>query len=196
MKILFLDIETVPTPQALLENGLQDTQLSLNEPEIIKRLSLAAVTARILCLGYVVDPPREAPVEILYGEESEIIRGFWKLATEANLFVGHNVLDFDLRFIYQRSVINRIKPSREIPFARFRNAPIFDTMHEWSKWGRDLVKLDVLAKSLDLPSPKTDLDGSKVFGYYRAGREAEIHDYCKRDVDAVRKIYRRLTFSA
>lgn len=195
MKILFLDIETVPTPEALLESGLDDPQLKLNEAEIIKRLSLAAATARILCVGYAAEPPPSGPVEILHGEEADIIRKFWKLAAEADLFVGHNVLDFDLRFIYQRSVINRIKPLREIPFARFRSSPIFDTMHEWSKWGRDFIKLDLLAKALDIPSPKTDLDGSKVYEYFKAGKTSEIYDYCKRDVETVRKVYRRMTFT-
>lgn len=195
MKILFLDIETVPTPQALAESGLQDPQMQLDEKGIIKRLSLSAVTAKIFCLGYAVDPPRDAPVEVLQGKEADIIRSFWKLAAEANLFVGHNVLDFDLRFFYQRSVINQIKPSREIPFARFRSSPVFDTMHEWTKWGRDFIKLDLLAKSLGIPSPKTDLDGSMVYEYYKADRHSEICNYCKGDVETVRKVYRRMTFS-
>jgi|TARA_B100000315_G_scaffold244092_1_gene268206 hypothetical protein len=195
MKILFFDIETVPTPEALAENRLKGNQPQLGEEEIIKRLSLSAVTARILCLGYVIDPPRDAPIQVLKGEESAILQDFWKLAADTGLFVGHNILDFDLRFIDQRSILNSIKPSREIPFARFRRSPVFDTMHEWSRWGREFIKLDLLAKSLKIPSPKTDLDGSKVFGAFRAGRHEEIYEYCKRDVDTVRAVYRRLTFT-
>ena len=196
MKILLFDIETVPTENALAESGLLDPQLQLDEQEVIKRLSLSAAMARILCIGYAIEPPIDAPIEILQGEETTILQNFWKLATGADLFVGHNILDFDLRFIYQRSVINQIKPSREIPFTRFRSSPVFDTMHEWTKWGRDWIKLEVLAKSLNIPSPKTDLDGSKVYGYYRAGKHSEIYDYCKGDVETVRKVYRRMTFSA
>ncbi len=30
---------------------------------------------------------------------------------------------------------------------------------------------------------------------YRAGKLAEIVEYCKRDVDSVHQVYRRLTFS-
>ena len=56
-----------------------------------------------------------------------------------------------MRFLYQRSVIHQIKPLRDIPFARFRNAPIFDTMQEWSKWGREHVSLDTLVKSPQHP---------------------------------------------
>ena len=62
--------------------------------------------------------------------------------------------------------------------------------------GRDFIKLDVLAKSLNIPSPKEDLDGSKVFEYYQAGNLADIYDYCKRDVETVKRIYRRMTFSS
>ena len=110
MKILFFDIETVPTPDALEENNLKGNQPQLGEKDIIKRLSLSAVTARILCLGYVFDSPRDASIEILKGEEVNILEKFWKLAADTSLFVGHNILDFDLRFIDQRSIINRIKP--------------------------------------------------------------------------------------
>ena len=195
MKILFFDIETVPTEPSLQHSGLLEAQMQLDEAEIIKRLSLSAATARILCLAYALEPPADSPVAVLGGDEREILQSFWKLAIETNLFVGHNVLDFDLRFIHQRSMIHQIKPSRELPFARFRSAPIFDTMHEWSKWGREHVSLDLLARALGIPSPKECLDGSKVYPYYRAGKLAEICEYCKCDVDTVRQVYRRLTFA-
>ena len=195
MKILFFDIETVPTEESLRANGLLEAQLQLDETEVIKRLSLSAVTARIVCLAYALEPPVESPISVLGGEERDIIEGFWKLATETNLFVGHNLLGFDLRFIYQRSVIHRIKPSRDIPFARFQNAPVFDTMHEWSKWGREHISLDLLARALGIASPKESLDGSKVYPYLRDGRFPEICEYCSRDVETVRQIYRRLTFA-
>ena len=195
MKICFLDIETVPTDRSLEENGLLEAQMQLNEPDLIKKLSLSAATAKVVCLCYAIEPPADSPVQVLDGEETEIIKNFWKLALECNLFVGHNILDFDLRFLYQRSIIHQIKPSRDLPFARFRNAPIFDTMHEWSKWGREHASLDMLSRALSIPSPKETLDGSKVYPYYRAGKLAEIIDYCKCDVASVRQVYRRLTFS-
>jgi predicted PolB exonuclease-like 3'-5' exonuclease len=196
MKILYFDIETVPTDQSLKEHGLLEAQIQIDEAEIIKKLSLSAATAKIICLGYAIEPSLTHAVDVLEGEETDIIKNFWKLAADCNLFVGHNILDFDLRFIVQRSVIHQIKPSRDIPFSRFRNAPVYDTMHEWSKWGREHTSLDSLAKALGIPSPKENLDGSKVYPYYRAGRLGEIIAYCKRDVDSVRQIYHRLTFAA
>jgi predicted PolB exonuclease-like 3'-5' exonuclease len=195
MKILYFDIETVPTEKALEENGLLDAQLKLDEPELIKKLSLSAISAKIICLCYTIEPSLSGAVEVLQGEETDIIKNFWKIAPDCNLFVGHNILDFDMRFIYQRSVIHQIKPSREIPFTRFRNAPIYDTMQEWSKWGREHASLDSLSKALGIPSPKENLDGSKVYPYYRAGKLPEIVEYCKRDVESVRAVYKRLTFT-
>jgi len=195
MKILFFDIETVPTEPSLQENGLLEEQIRLDEAEVLKKLSLSAATAKIICLCYAIEPSVSGTIEVLQGEETDIIKNFWKLAVDCNLFVGHNILDFDLRFIYQRSIIHRIKPSRDLPFARFRNAPIYDTMQEWSKWGREHASLDTLSKALSIPSPKESLDGSKVYPYYRAGKLAEIIEYCKRDVDSTRQVYRRLTFT-
>ncbi len=195
MKTIFFDIETVPTERSLQENGLLDAQIRLDEEEILKKLSLSAATAKICCIGYAIEPPRGAEVEVLAGEEAEIIKNFWEIVEDCNLFVGHNILDFDLRFIYQRSVIHQIRPSRDLPFARFRNAPIFDTMQEWSRWGRERASLDLLSKTFGLPSPKQSLDGSKVYPYYRAGKMAEVVEYCKCDVNAVRQVYRWLTFT-
>ena len=195
MKICFMDIETVPTDRSLEENGLLGSQMQLDEADLIKKLSLSAATAKIICLCYAIEPPVNTEVQVLEGEETDIIKNFWKIAVDCNLFVGHNILDFDLRFIYQRSIIHQIKPSRDLPFARFRNAPIFDTMQEWSKWGREHASLDLLSKALSIPSPKENLDGSKVYPYYRAGRIADIVNYCKCDVDSVRQVYRRLTFA-
>ena len=78
---------------------------------------------------------------------------------------------------------------------RLRSAPIFDTMQEWSKWGRERASLDLLSRAFSLPSPKESLDGSKVYPYYRAGKVAEIVEYCKCDVNSARQLYRWLTFT-
>jgi DNA polymerase elongation subunit (family B) len=195
MKTLFFDIETVPTDSALQHSGLLAAQMKLEEPELIKKLSLSAATAKILCIGYAVEPPLDEPINVLCGDERTILEDFWKLALDCDLFVGHNVLEFDFRFIWQRSVIHQIKPSLDLSFARYRSEPIFDTMQEWSKWGREHISLDLLSRALGVPSPKESLDGAKVYPYYRDGKLADICEYCKRDVESVRQVYRWLTFA-
>jgi hypothetical protein len=109
--------------------------------------------------------------------------------------IGHNVFDFDLLFLYKRSVIKCVQPAVELSFARYRSQPIYDTMCEWEHWGRNKISLHELAGVLNLESSKQNgLDGSRVYDYYREGRHEEIADYCKRDVAVVRDIFYRMKF--
>ncbi|HJV75393.1 MAG TPA: hypothetical protein VJ654_14295 [Noviherbaspirillum sp.] len=110
------------------------------------------------------------------------------------VFVGHNLVEFDLRFMFQRAVVLGVKPSRYIPFtAKPWDDSVFDTMTRWSGL-KDRVKLDKLAKAFGMDG-KGDIDGSQVWDYVRDGRISEIAEYCKHDVELARAIYRRMTFA-
>ena len=109
-------------------------------------------------------------------------------------FVGHNIIHFDLRFLFQRAVMLGVKPSRHIPFnARPWDDGVYDTMTRWAG-ANDRVKLDKLAKAMNIGS-KGDIDGSMVWDYVRDGRIAEVANYCCNDVSMTRSIYKRMTFS-
>jgi len=104
-------------------------------------------------------------------------------------------MDFDLRFIYQRSIMLNVKPAYELNFARYRSYPIFDTMKEWSKWSNSGVGLEYLALAMGIPSPKDGgIDGSQVADFYKAGKLDDIVEYCKRDVETTRAVYRKMVF--
>lgn len=183
---LFLDIETIPGEEKLKEE--------LNEKEYIKT-ALNGDFGRILCLGYIKEIPGKLVVEgIITGDEKEILIQFWDIAKDVNLFIGHNILDFDMRFIMKRSVIHGVKPTVEINFAKYKNDIIYDTMREWERWSEKKIDLDKLAKVLGLPSSKTELNGSQVYNYYIEGKLEEIYNYCKADVSLVRKIYNKMNF--
>lgn len=81
---------------------------------------------------------RERQTMMFHLDEARTLRAFWKLLRGFNpkrdLVVGHNLFDFDLPFLYKRSIVQRVRPSVELSFARYRSQPIFDTMHEWNKW--------------------------------------------------------------
>ena len=88
-------------------------------------------------------------------EEPAILRDFWDLVRDVDLFVGFNVLDFDLKFILQRSIVNRVPPSRSISFRRFQQEPVYDVMREWEGWStRDSISLDTLSRALGMESPQ------------------------------------------
>lgn len=205
---LFLDIETLPAEEisydalrflyakkiAKKKNSAVNMEEKEDFEQYLLKTSFDGAFGKILCIGYAFN---DEPVEILYneGDEKETLRQFWELAKRAELFIGHNIMDFDLRFIYQRSIVNRVIPSKEISFARYRSFPIFDTMKEWAKWSFGMVGLESLALALEIPSPKDGIDGSQVYDFYKKGKINEILEYCKKDVDTTRKVYKRMIFA-
>jgi hypothetical protein len=199
MKKLFLDIETLPASpdkhrvlQALHQKRIDAGKNPGDFERYLERTSLDGTWGRIACISFGVD---DGPAESLCGDEVNILRTFWDVATGIDLFVGFNILDFDLRFIYQRSIIQCVSPSRELSFARYRQAPIYDVMREWQRWDRSYITLDALALALDLPTSKGgEIEGKNVSQAFEDGRIGEICRYCEADVELTRAIYYRMTF--
>lgn len=112
-------------------------------------------------------------------------------------FVGHNIAGFDLRFLWQRCVILGVKPSPWLPFDAkpWDTARIYDTMTQWSPDRDKRISLKRLCRALGVPTSKGDIDGSKVWDYWQAGKHAEVAEYCRADVVATRECYRRMAFA-
>ena len=107
--------------------------------------------------------------------------------------VGHNVIGFDLPFIFQRCLVNNISVRPFVNLAEFNVRGVYDTMYRWWLGSRNRVALDDLAWALGIESSKTDeVEGSRVFELYQAGRLAEIREYNLNDVRVTRKVYERL----
>lgn len=172
--------------------------------EAWRKTSFDGALGHICVIGYAFDD--EDPIA-LYGHdyphnESDMLFQFFraideKIALHPNVrptFIGHNVIDFDLRFIFQRAVMCGIKPSIHIPFnARPWDDGVYDTMTRWAGT-KDRVKLDKLARALGVGG-KGDMDGSKVWDAVNEGRIAEVASYCKNDVAMTREVHRRMTFA-
>lgn len=196
MSRLIFDIETLPAPESkrsLLED-LAVKNSKKKKADAFERSSLDGNFGRIFCIGYIKEPPKNEQVKIIAGNEKEILEEFWRVAQDIDLFVGHNIIDFDLKFIYKRSIINGIKPTRELSFARYRSKPIYDTMREWEKWSSGQTSLDTLAKIFDLPTSKDKMSGSSVYPKFKEGKYEEIYQYCKKDVLLTRQVFYKMTF--
>jgi hypothetical protein len=73
---------------------------------------------------------------------------------------------------------------------------VFDTMHRWWLGAKRFVSLDDIAWALGIESSKTsDVEGSKVFDLYQAGKLDLIREYNLNDVRVTRKVYERMVFS-
>lgn len=216
---LYLDIETLPCEedkreefvdilkkrkewqnreQELLQHIRDGALISTDsfEEEIFRSTALDGTFGQILCIGLIKETGEEVTgKQTLSGSEDQMLKKFWEVASGVQIFIGHNIMDFDLPFIYKRSIILGVKPSREINFARYRNEPIFDTQKEWDKWAFGHAhKLDTLARVLGIRSSKDKMDGSEVYDFYKAGKLDDIYEYCMKDVLVTRQVYKRLTF--
>lgn len=115
-------------------------------------------------------------------------------------WIGHNLLDFDLRFLKQRSIIRGIKPAQMIPAdARHGGDHVFDTMKEWAGW-RGYIKQSDLVEAFGIGLPDwadedlAEVDGSKVWDIYREQDYSLIAEYNRLDVYYVREIHKRMTY--
>lgn len=108
-------------------------------------------------------------------------------------FIGHNIIDFDLRFMFQRSVILGVKPHVCVPFdAKPWSDSVYDTMTRFAGQ-RGRVSMASLCKAFGMDG-KGDIDGSKVWDYIQSGRIDEVAQYCAGDVERTRAFYKRMTF--
>ena len=197
---MFLDIETIPVDEKkhsvlkeLYERHLANGKNVGTFEDYVSQTSFDGAFGRIICLGWAMDDEK---VESITGSETEIIKKFWGLAKAADLFIGYNLLDFDLRFIYQRSVMLGIKPTREIPLKYYSNMPVYDVMWEWVKWKKPVTSLHNLARAMEIPSSKDGgMEGKDVAQAFLDGKIKEISRYCEKDVEVTRQIYKKLTFS-
>ena len=219
---IFLDIETLPPDENV--RGVVAQQVHLDQAkkkkpvtdDVIKQLadkqfrdlSLHAEQGRLLTIGLIVEQDGRIIHHGLLGcnrktgefhlNEAQTLKAFWRLLKDFNpnrdLFIGHNIFDFDLLFLFKRSVVHRIKPSIDISFRRYQRQPIFDTMWEWSHW-QHRISLEDLAVTLKIESSKqSDMNGSKIYDAFIEGRYSDIALYCMRDVECMREVYYRLNF--
>lgn len=222
--LITIDIETLPdlTPGALdaIKSAVRPPA-NYSKPETVekwmmenagpeaekqwRKTALNGTTGQLCSIGWAVE---NEPAKVLVrddsaGGEAGLLQRFYSAMEEAlrnrnghyasTRWCGHNVA-FDLRFIYQRSVICGIKP----PVCLYHEAKawseyISDTMTMWAGHS-GTISLHNLCLALDIPTPKDGVDGSQVFDLWQAGEYDRIATYCKADVEATRECYQRLVF--
>jgi predicted PolB exonuclease-like 3'-5' exonuclease len=226
MKKFYFDIETIPADESshevlkyLYERKVKKAKDKDPNKEIesleqfIENTAFDGSFGRVLCISYAVNDDETRTICNLSADEAgerKVLEDFWFVAKQIDLFVGHNIMEFDLRFLLQRSMVLGVKPTwnrfeskglskykidQFLSFARYSNYPIFDTMQEWSNWGNQKLGLEHVALALGIPTPKGEgIDGSEVYNFYKAGKVKEICNYCERDVETTRAVYKRMTF--
>jgi hypothetical protein len=102
---------------------------------------------------------------------------------------GHNIVSFDLPFICKRFVYNGYIPIDSFNFVNKKpwEIDVVDTMNLFKFGGSyEVISMDLLSASLNVESPKNDMDGTMVNKVYHIDNNLNrITDYSKADIKAM-----------
>ena len=163
----------------------------------------------ICVIGYAIDDGE--PVTIYNGnglgedDEAKTITQFYDILRDAYgnnerlpLFIGHNIIGFDLRFLLQRSIVLGIAPPSFIPVdPKPWSDYVYDTMTKWAG-ASNRVSLNKLCEVFDMPLKGAEFDeefdGSMVWDAIKNGEIEKVATYCAGDIYRTREIFKRMTF--
>lgn len=214
---IFLDIETIPNqspeyraalranikppgnikkPESIAAWIAENADIATDEA--VAKTSFEPAYGHICCIGWAFgdDPGRYYDMRRVE-DEGAMLDGFFHNVNEACgvqmvRWVGHYISGFDLRFLINRAIVLGVKlpPALILPRdIKPWGEQVFDTMTAWAG-PKGTISQDNLAKALGMAG-KGDFDGSMVAAAWANGEHAKIADYCRRDVETVRAIYRR-----
>lgn len=108
-------------------------------------------------------------------------------------WIGHNILGFDLPYIWHRSRINKVKTTIRVPYnAKPWGSEVFDTMRMWKANSSASSSLEAICGAIGI-KVKKGMHGSEVWDYAQQGRIKDIAEYCAggegSDVYATRELF-------
>ena len=195
------------TKPETIEKWMDENAPTVFDKEL-RKTALDGLYGEIISIAWAID---DKPVDVIYrgkesDKESDVLTGFLDAITHVNdeygnrgiisKWIGHYICGFDLRFLWQRCVINGIKPELKIPYdAKPWDSSVFDTKIAWTGASQysGAGSLDALALVM-LGEGKGEINGSNVYDYWMRGEYKMIADYNKKDVEMCRNLYKKMTF--
>ena len=226
MPLLYIDIETIPGQAPWVRDLVASKvshPASMSKPETIAKweaeqkdaaieekwlkTSFDGALGEIVSIAWAID---DGDVQVvcrdLEGSEAEMIAKALRQISDSltdsigrivkPTWIGHNLTGLDIRFIWQRCVINKVRPYLDIPVnAKPWGNEVFDTMVEWSggRNGGGVCSMNDVCLALGFDG-KGDMDGSQVWPAMKEGRHAEVAEYNRQDVERTRLMYKRMRF--
>ncbi len=223
---LYIDLETLPTTDPVVVERIEskvtppanyskaDSIAKWEQSvkpgvvdERVSRTGLNGTYGSICVLGWAIEPGGYGDVYAASGNktEADILRAFHSRTDEIlraefggynPIWVGYNVCGFDLRYLWQRAIINRVGDlAVRIPYdAQPWQAKVVDLMHEWCGRNRDQwVSLSALAHALDI-EVLDQIDGSQVATQWARGPEGQalVVEHCRSDVATTVAVHKRM----
>ncbi len=217
MASVVFDIETVGIEWDALDDS-QRTYLEKNarteeeRRKLPEQLSLWPFTGRVVVLamlnpesghgrvwyektdGRAEETSSDGLFTFVGDSEPAFLAEFWAAITRFHRFVTFNGRGFDGPFLMLRSAALGIPVTKNLVGYRYALRPHTDLLDVLTFFGVSRKwNLDFACKALGVESPKEQgMDGYSVGPFYKSGRLLEIAQYCRRDVEATARLYRKL----
>lgn len=213
---LYLDIETIPSQSPEVYAAIAATisppgnykkpetiaEWAKNEKpalvkEAIAKTSFDGSVGHVCAIGWAMgdEAPQVQSVKEVRHEAPAIRLALTDISERysyaAPTIVGHNVVNFDIRFLWQRAIVLGIRmpgwfPRDPKPWGN----EAFDTMTAFAG-SRGTISMDRLCQALGMAG-KGEIDGSKIGDLWAAGEHEKIAEYCRADVERTRAIHRKM----
>ena len=213
--VLFLDIETVPqypdfqqldeeTKHLWEQKSTTLCKEGQTSDSVYERAGIYAEFGKIVCIssGFAYHLPdgqwafrlkscfSDDEAELLRNF-SEVLSRFGKQHTKMSL-CAHNGKEFDFPYIARRMLIHGLVLPAAFDVAGKKpwEVPFIDTMELW-RFGdyKNYTSLKLLTHIFGIPSPKDDIDGSRVASVYWQEKDLlRIVRYCEKDVLAIAQL--------
>lgn len=166
-----------------------------NLDKIWRKQALNSLKGQIICIGYAVN---DEDAQVLFDtSEEQLMMLFDDVISKYpyGILVGHNLLRFDIPWLYHRSIKYKLPSLKSIlPHGKRDTDMINDTMSLFSStiYGSDgYYSLDEIAKFLGL-NPK-ESSGADIHDMFVAKEYDKIKEHCKYDVELTRQVYKLIT---
>jgi predicted PolB exonuclease-like 3'-5' exonuclease len=216
-KVLFFDCEVVRRTKnldinsrefKLFQKKIRDkgTDELLTDGEVVERYERQAALkmcyTKIVSIGVGFIKDGEVHIKAIDGEEGDIIQQFCTIASNFDFLCGANIIGYDLPMLvnngYRTFDVCIILPDRFITSGKkpWNLDRIIDIMDIFKGTHYENNSLDEICEHFEVPSPKTDLDGSKVSNEYWSNGVERISKYVKQDVFASVNVFKKMRFES
>jgi DNA polymerase elongation subunit (family B) len=129
--------------------------------------------------------------------EKEMLEQFWQGILSYNEFVTFNGREFDIPFLMIRSVVHKVKPTKNLLSNRYLGSQLYNAKHidlcdQLSFYGsvRRKCSLHLATRAFGIESPKANgVSGDDVANLFREKKFLDIARYNVGDLIATKKLY-------